>query len=448
MNTKHTILILLTSLFMSVPLSVSAQSEEEKIRESEQAAYEAELREYEALIEKAELQRQQARTEASEAREAAELARRAAEEARADREMERQNQEEERVLREREVQIEVEELERMREELSRTHRELRETTRQVAEAHRKVVMKTKPVHRVSLLNLGDRAVIGVVLGNQTEGGVEIIGVSPDGPAERGGMEIGDVMTSIGNVDLGALPQRSGRREIYRFMEEVEEGEEISVGILREGDEQQLTLVAERREPTAWQSVIRIPEVIEIPGVPGADSGFVTEIVIPEIDEEALVAELAELEKKVEIIEHEFINSDHYKSLMNQDWEFEFHEFSDLSQQVFNEANVWFGLPHALGLELVTLNPQLGAYFGADSGVLVVQAEEDNDLQLQSGDVILAINSETIESPSDLMRAIREAESGDSVDVTIRRDQKDVMLDVVIPDNRFGLRIETHRADRH
>ena len=110
--------------------------------------------------------------------------------------------------------------------------------------------------------------------------------------------------------------------------------------------------------------------------------------------------------------------------------------------------VWFGLPHALGLELVTLNPQLGAYFGADSGVLVIQAEEDNDLQLQSGDVILAINSETVESPSDLMRALREAESGDSVDVTIRRDQKDVTLDVVIPDNRFGLRIETHRADRH
>src|SRR5258708_2322182 len=42
------------------------------------------------------------------------------------------------------------------------------------------------------------------------------------------------------------------------------------------------------------------------------------------------------------------------------------------------------------LRLVSLNPDLGEYFGTKEGVLVVKAPGDSSLPLQSGDVILAI----------------------------------------------------------
>ena len=45
----------------------------------------------------------------------------------------------------------------------------------------------------------------------------------------------------------------------------------------------------------------------------------------------------------------------------------------------------------MDMELATISPQLGSYFGTDKGVLVVRAPTDGALKLEDGDVILAID---------------------------------------------------------
>ena len=45
----------------------------------------------------------------------------------------------------------------------------------------------------------------------------------------------------------------------------------------------------------------------------------------------------------------------------------------------------------MDMELATLTPHLGSYFGSDKGVLVVRAPANGALQLEDGDVILAID---------------------------------------------------------
>src|SRR5438094_1095774 len=92
----------------------------------------------------------------------------------------------------------------------------------------------------------------------------------------------------------------------------------------------------------------------------------------------------------------------------------------------------FGMPWG-DLELVSLNPDLGEYFGTMEGVLVVKAPADSSLPLKSGDVILKIGDRTPSSPSHAMRIIRSYEAGESVSIDLMRKQRRTTLTWKVPE---------------
>ncbi len=388
--------------------------------------------ENQAMLEEAEKARrdaESARLEASKVAEMArELAQKQAREAKESTELAHRDQEA--VTREREIQ--QEEMSRAREQLSRAHRELREASREVAQAHRDLARSGREIEIIQEINLGDRAVIGVVLGRQTEEGVEIIGVSPDGPAERAGIQPGDVLVSIRGERLAG--DEEARQSVFQVMREVTDGEELAVEVNRKGQTYTYTVTAEQREPRGWQSVIRIPDMPEVPDAPGAPYVITETIEIPDIDEAALTAEIAELSDRIESMNRHFVIHDGENI---QEWEIE--GFSDLGSHAMDEANIWFGLPQGHGLELATINEGLGAYFKTDRGVLVIKAREDNAYELESGDVILSIGSTEVNSPSDMVRALRDVEPGGEIAIEIKRDRKSKTLNVIVPENRLGFR---------
>ena len=75
------------------------------------------------------------------------------------------------------------------------------------------------------------------------------------------------------------------------------------------------------------------------------------------------------------------------------------------------------------LELAPLNSDLGQYFGASEGVLVISAPPDSALGLKGGDVVLAVDGRRPAGPSHLLRILRSYESGESFKLDILRNHK-------------------------
>lgn len=394
---------------------------------------------YERMLEDAE----RARMEAEAARREAErLAERAHETARlhAERrelEAERAATHAEQAAHER--QMHEEDLERVREELSRTHRELRKASREVVRAHRELA-RAEREELIRLPNLGDRAVIGVVLGESGPGGVELIGVSPGGPAETAGIEAGDVIAEIGGEDLTSEP-RSARGRLFEIMDDVEAGDEVTLVVDRAGETLSFTVTAEVREPSSWQSVITVPAIadIDLSGIPGEAGVIVETMRIPEIDEEALEQKMKELEERLQSQKFIFVDPDGKHHAWQEEFEFDIENFSGFADRAFADADVFFGLSTTRGLEFATVNEDLGAYFETDRGVLVLRAAPDNAYGLQAGDVILAVDGQAVETPADLMRALRRADPGDPLKLEIKRERRTVTLEATMPENRLGQR---------
>jgi S1-C subfamily serine protease len=106
----------------------------------------------------------------------------------------------------------------------------------------------------------------------------------------------------------------------------------------------------------------------------------------------------------------------------------------------------FGSPWG-DLELVSLNSDLGEYFGTKDGVLVVKAPTDSTLPLKGGDVITSIGGRKPANPSHAMRILRSYEKGETVSIEILRKQKRMTLSWKVParEDRF-MRMHQERED--
>jgi predicted metalloprotease with PDZ domain len=108
------------------------------------------------------------------------------------------------------------------------------------------------------------------------------------------------------------------------------------------------------------------------------------------------------------------------------FDFDFSELPD-----FNAA---FMVHRPLGdMELATLSPQLGSYFGTEKGVLVVRAPANGALKLEDGDVILAIDGREPTSGSHATRILGSYQPGEKVTLRIVRQHKTQQIEATLPE---------------
>lgn len=216
---------------------------------------------------------------------------------------------------------------------------------------------------------GRRAYLGLTIEQGQGHGVRVLAVTPDGPAERAGVKAGDVLETVAGVSLGEVPLETLRS----VLQSLEPGERIEFTLKRAGQTQTVS--------------------IEV-----GDSGAM--FAVPDG-----VQHFASVPARVELSER-------------------------LSEAV--SSRLGLGGTHRWDdLELASVNAELGRYFGTARGILVVSAGERSK-PLQGGDVILKIGTRAPQSPAHLWRILRSYMSGETVSLTIMRDQREEALEIPLP----------------
>jgi len=323
----------------------------------------------------------------------------------------------------------------MREELNRAQRQLRKSSREISQINRDLARVRMEAEAPGFVfSTGDRPVLGVILGGATDVGIEVLGVSPDGPAERACVKPGDEIVAMGGRVLASVDESGDlRKGLNIALMDISADEPLIVSVERGSDTLDLTVVPEVREPLSWQSVVRFPSVPHAPALAG-ETVMIERIVVPEIDTEALSEQIENMQIEIEERRELMEAGDLEAAPEVHHYEFQFDDMSEMGDFALHDTNTWFGMSLASGLRLAEVNPGLGEYFKAKRGVLVLQAEQDNDLLLHSGDVILNVHGTDVNSPAAFIRALREFEPGNELLIDIKRKRKSKTLKPIIEDS--------------
>ena len=442
MKYRNTLMVFATALIFGSATMASASPDNEAATKAEEAELQAKLQvEYEKALSAAEQQRLAAETAVEKAREQMQLATE-------QKELSAMQSEEDRAHYEAKMS-------KMHEELNHTHRQLQQTTREIARVNREVARARAGSHSTSyVFRTSERPVIGVILGDSGDKGVEVLGVSPDGPSDRAGVRQGDIIVAAGGRVLSEIDEEGDAGNGLRTaLRDIKADEPLVVTVERDEQVLDLTVVPEIREPLSWQSVVRFPTAPVSPDSPDAPRAVtapestitIERIVVPEINSAEITVQIEQMRSEIE--KRRALREVSRVAPVDGEWEIELHELSELGNFALQDANAWFGLPMAEGLQLAEIDPGLGEYFKTDRGVLVLKARADNDLQLESGDVILQVGDTRVNSPAEFMRALRGLNSGDELVMDIKRHRKDRTLKTIMPQGRTSFYVpgdsETH-----
>jgi C-terminal processing protease CtpA/Prc len=236
---------------------------------------------------------------------------------------------------------------------------------------------------------GRRAIIGVQVDPESgKDGARVQEVSPGGPAAAAGIKPGDVIVAIDGVSIAG--RENGGRELVRRLREVEPDTKVKLRVLRDGKPREFDVTTRSRS----LAVRALPRVHPMPGTPGVPAA-------PPAPGEP-------------------------------DFDFDFDFDFDPSRRAFS------------GMELASLTPKLGHYFGAEKGVLVIRAPRDEGLRLEDGDVIVSIDGREPKNGSHATRILRSYQAGEKLKLQIMRQRRAQTLEVTVPQT-FERRVERERA---
>lgn len=292
------------------------------------------------------------------------------------------------------------ELESAREDLQRAARRLAELSRGEEMAAMRQRIERRPM-------------LGVLLAPDARTGVRVTGVTPESGAARVGLRSGDQLLKInGKAIAGGTPEQrleNARAALSSLKVDVP----VKISFQRDGDTQDVQVTPQAGRPVLvftddGSTAERGTRIVLSP----EGEGFAT---VDNFDFGTFQFNPAELA----------ITPDIQRELMRVRELTDCTDGKDCLMPRLAEAYRWNGL------NLSSVDPQLGRYFGTDRGVLVLSTGPELE-GLQAGDVIRRIEGRDVATPREVMQALRGKPADSSVKVEYLRDRRTATSSVRIP----------------
>ena len=283
-------------------------------------------------------------------------------------------------------------------QMQEAQRQMREAERQMREAARTIERhaseRARHEYERQVVVFADHPRIGVILRTDADPkvdaiGAEIVGLTPGGPAEDAGVKVGDIVmkangTSMttGSVAVDDDESAPGAR-LRQLVTSLKAGDKVELEIRRGTETKHLSMTAEK---------LGGPMVKVFRGS-GPD---------------------------------------------DFDFDFDVDIDTDGGSTWITRSSGWWEM------ELTSLNPELGEYFGTTEGLLVTRPPKDDTLKLKAGDVILRIGDRAPSSPSTALRVLRSYDKGETVTMQVLRKKEKLTLTAVVPES---LRRSVHVVPR-
>jgi len=245
----------------------------------------------------------------------------------------------------------------------------------------------------------------------TSQGLRVDAVTPGGPAERAGIKAGDTITRIDGKPVGT----HGDSALWH----AQAGKSVALAVDRGGKLHELHVTPERLQASDWEAMARQAQLATDQATAQVRSPAFQKQIQQSIEDAMKGAEAARVGADAARAQAEAAR-----------------EGADAAREAAGRARerAWIALRSApwFGLNLAPLNPGLGSYFGTDRGALVLSRDGKQFPELQPGDVITAVGSQTVARPEDATRALRDASKDQSIALALRRHGKPVTLTVKVP----------------
>jgi len=233
----------------------------------------------------------------------------------------------------------------------------------------------------------ERGWLGVYIGENEDGEVEIAEVEKDSPADTAGLEKDDIILKFENQEV------TGSKMLRDEIRKQKPGDKVTVVVDRNDKEKKIT--------------VKLGEYSDDNIIHEFESSF------PRL-----------------------FPSKPFKALPK---DFRFEVVPKVIPKVQKPFLQFWGQRKYIGVSLQELNPELAEYFGADkgTGLLVTKVTKESpaaEAGLKVGDVILTAEGKKVNEATELSNIIQEKEKGEVLKLQIIRDKKKRTIEVKVEEN--------------
>jgi hypothetical protein len=291
------------------------------------------------------------------------------------------------------------ELEIAREELHNAAKRVAELSREVGTTNDLVVERR--LHR--------RPVLGVILEPDAASGVRVAAVTPESAAAKAGLRSGDRLVSIDDKAITGTDGEQRLADARARLRGLDTRTPIALGYVRDGRTARAKVTPEVGEPM-WM-------MFDGEGNRFGPRGHVV----------MRDGKSGDLEVEADSVVVGAVAPQIHREIIRLDRDGKCKD-GDCLYPLLSEAFRWNGL------NLASVDKQLGRYFGTDHGVLVLSLPRDMG-GLQPGDVLQKVDGKAVNTPREAMTAAHGRAPGTAVTVEYLRDRRVATTKITLPERR-------------